>query len=240
MKTLGLIPARGDSKGVPRKNIRALAGKSLLQRTFEVACEAGELDRIILSTDDEEIAGVGREMGLEVPFLRPPQLARDDAPMIDVAIHALRFLQDLDYTPDALLLLQPTSPLRRPTHIRVALRLLGDNDSVCSVIPLPKDVCPHFVMRIGGDGFLQYFMPDGAGYTRRQDVPQAYQRDGTIYLTRTRTILEERSFYGERCQPLVIDPANSLNIDEPADWAEAERRFSVEKESERRVASQCR
>jgi CMP-N,N'-diacetyllegionaminic acid synthase len=239
MKTLGLIPARGDSKGVPRKNVRPLAGKSLLQRTFEVACEVGELDRIILSTDDEEIAGLGRELGIEVPFLRPPQLARDDAPMIDVAIHALRFLQDQDYTPDALLLLQPTSPLRRPAHIRVAVRLLGDNDSVCSVIPLPKDVCPHFVMQIGADGFLQYFMPDGAGYTRRQDVPQAYQRDGTIYLTRTRTILEERSFYGERCQPLVIDPANSLNIDEPADWAEAERRFSVENESERRVASQC-
>ena len=226
MKVLGLIPARGESKGVARKNIKPLAGKSLVQRAFEVACEAEVLDRIILSTDDEQIAKLGREIGLEVPFLRPAGLARDDTPMIDVALHALKFLQDQDYLPDALLLLQPTAALRRAVHIRVALRLLADNDSVCTVVPVPKDLCPHFVMKIGADGFLSHFLPDGANYTRRQDVPQAYQRDGTIYLTRTETIIKELSFFGQRCQPLILDTAQSLNIDEPSDWLEAERHFN--------------
>lgn len=228
MKILGLIPARGGSQGVARKNITPLAGKSLVQRAFEVATESGELDRIILSTDDDEIAELGRRIGVEVPFLRPSELALDDTPMIDVALHALTFLNKQDYQPDALLLLQPTAALRRAVHIRVALRLLADNDSVCTVVPLPKDVCPHFVMKIGSDGFLRHFMPDGPRYTRRQEVPQAYQRDGTIYLTKTKTLVEQRSFYGERCQPLVIDPSHSLNIDEPADWFAAEQRFSVE------------
>lgn len=228
MKVLGLIPARGNSEGVARKNIAPLAGKSLVQRAFEVAAESGTLDRIILSTDDEQIAELGRQIGVEVPFLRPAELARAETPMIDVAIHALTFLNQKGYQPDALLLLQPTAPLRRAVHIRVALRLLADNDSVCTVVPLPKDVCPHFVMKIGTDGFLSHFLPEGALYTRRQDVPQAYQRDGTIYLTKTKTIVEQRSFYGERCQPLVLDPSESLNIDEPSDWIAAEQRLSVE------------
>jgi CMP-N-acetylneuraminic acid synthetase len=225
VKVLGLIPARGGSKGIPDKNIIPLAGRSLVQRAFECALESDVIDRIVLSTDDPAIAEAALGFELEVPFLRPRELARDDSPMIDAAVHALATLGEMGYVPDALLILQPTSPLRTPAHIREAVRLLGDNDSVCSVVPLPQDLCPHYVMRISRDGYLDYFMPDGARYTRRQDVPQAYKREGTIFLTRTAVILEQRSFYGTRCVPMIVDPEESLNIDEPAEWAEAERRL---------------
>lgn len=229
MKILGLIPARGGSKGIPGKNIRPLAGKSLVQRAFECAAASGVVDRIVLSTDDPVIAEAARGYGLEVPFLRPGGLARDDSPMIDVLIHALTTLKEHGYTPDALLLLQPTAPLRRPEHLREAVRLLGENDSVCSVVALPKDQCPHYLMKVREDGFLEYFMPDGPRYTRRQDLPQAYKREGIVYLARTDIILGQRTIYGRRCVPMVIDSADALNLDEPADWAAAELRLQVER-----------
>lgn len=226
MKVLGLIPARGGSKGIPNKNILPLAGKSLVERAFETAKSAGVLDRIIVSTDDQRIAQLAEGIGLEVPFIRPPVLAGDGAAMIDVVVHALEFLRSQNYAPDAVLLLQPTSPFRRAEHIQQALSLLEDFDAVCSVVPLPKDICPHYLMKVSNDGMLEYFLPDGPSYVCRQDVPQAYQRDGIIYLTRTPILIEQRSFYGKRCVPMVIEPSESLNIDEPDDWIEAERRLA--------------
>jgi CMP-N,N'-diacetyllegionaminic acid synthase len=227
VKVLGLIPARGGSKTIPDKNLKPLVGKSLIQRTFECAAAAGVLDRIILSTDSPTIARAAREWGIEIPFLRPPELAGDDTPMISVAIHALCELAERGYQADALLILQPTSPLRRPSSICEALRLLEDNDSVCSVAPLPRALCPHYLMKISPQGFLDYFMPDGHLYKRRQDVPQAYARDGSIFLTRTSVVLTQRDFYGRRCVPLVVSFEDALNIDEIADWEEAERRLAV-------------
>lgn len=229
MKVLGLIPARGGSKGLPGKNLKLLCGKSLLQRAFESAVAAGVLDRIILSTDDQSIASHARELGLEVPFLRPPDLAGDASPMIEVAIHALSTLAQNNYMPDALMILQPTSPMRRPEYIRDAVRALRENpdaDAVCGVVALPKELCPHYVMKITPDGWLDFFLPEGAQYTRRQDVPPAYSRDGTLYLACTATIMKERSFYGRRCLPLPITPEYSLSIDTPGDWREAERRLA--------------
>lgn len=225
MKVLGIIPAKGTSRGVPEKNKRPLLGMSLVERTFRVARSAGVLDRMILSTDDPAIAADAQRVGLEVPFLRPDAIARDETPMIDVVLHALEALASDGYAPDGVLLLQPTSPLRTAAHIRDALARLDGYDAVCSVTPLPKDLCPHYLVRVGEDGLMSFFMPDGARYTRRQDVPQAYRRDGTIFLTRTSVLRAARSFYGERCAALVLRPDEILNIDEPADWAEAERRL---------------
>jgi CMP-N,N'-diacetyllegionaminic acid synthase len=222
MKVLGLIPARGGSKGIPRKNVLPLQGKSLIERAFESAQASGVLDRVILSTDDNEIADEARRIGLEVPFVRPAQFAQDTSSMIDVAVHALETLAADGYTPDVLVLLQATSPLRKPEHIRDALALLGDHDAVCTVVPLPLDMCPHYVMKITEEGFLDYAMPDGANYTRRQDVPPAYRREGTLFVTRADVVLGQRSFYGKRCRPFMLDPAESLNIDTPEEWADAE------------------
>jgi len=226
LKILGLIPARGGSKGVPNKNIKLLSGKSLIQRTYECAKQSGVLDRIILSTDDIEIIDHASELGLEVPFIRPKKLAQDNSAMIDVAIHAIVTLKDQNYSPDALLLLQPTSPFRKPEHIVKALNLLNGYDSVCSVIPLEKHLCPHYVMKINAEGFLDYFLPEGSHYTRRQDVPQAYYRDGTIFLTQAEVILKKKNFYGKKCMPMLISPSESLSIDNINDWKEAERRLS--------------
>lgn len=235
MRALGLIPARGGSKGLPGKNIRPLVGRSLIERAFESALASGVLDRIVISTDEESIASEARRIGLEVPFMRPAEFARDESPMLDVALHALRALSSGGYLPDMLVLLQPTSPLRTAEHIRRAVALVEGNDSVCTVVPVPKDLCPHYLMKIEDDGFLAYFMPDGPRFTRRQDVPQAYRRDGTLFVTRASVIREQRSFYGARCVPYVLSPGESMNIDTPDDWAEAERRLALLKENARHL-----
>jgi len=225
MRILGLIPARGGSEGLPKKNIRILAGKPLIQHAYECAVASQALDRVVLSTEATEIADVAKGFGLEVPFVRPPELAGRESAMIDVAIHALGAMEEMDYIADALCILQPTSPLRRPEHIRQAVRLLGDNDSVCSLAELPKAQCPHYLMKTAPNGYATFFMPDGERYTRRQDVPEAYKRDGTIYLTRTEIILKQRTLYGQRCVPMIMPPNESLSIDSLNDWKDAELRL---------------
>ncbi|MEL6673307.1 MAG: acylneuraminate cytidylyltransferase family protein [Bacteroidota bacterium] len=224
LNILGLIPARGGSKGVPRKNIRPLAGQSLVQRTFSVAQNSGVLHRIILSTEDEEIAQHGRDIGLEVPFLRSKTHARDQSPMIDVLTEALdRLKEEEGYEPDALLLLQPTSPFRKPVHLQRAVELLGDHDSVCTVVPVPLELCPHFVMKITEEGYLDYFLEEGRKIKRRQDVPPAYRREGTVYLTRPAVIRTYGNIYGQSCIPMPISEAESLSIDTEDQWAFAEK-----------------
>ncbi|MEZ4825560.1 MAG: acylneuraminate cytidylyltransferase family protein [Bacteroidia bacterium] len=223
MKILGVIPARGGSKGVPRKNIRPLMGKSLIQWTFGEASQCAELDRLILSTDDEEIARHGEEIGLEVPFLRPAHLATDSTPMIDVITDILDRLEAENYIPDALLLLQPTSPLRTREHISKAVNMLEDNDSVCTVYPLPLDICPHFVMKVDENGYLDFFLPEGKNIRRRQDVIPAYKRAGLIYLCRTAVIRKYNDLYGEKCKPYIVEQETAVSIDTWDDWNRAEQ-----------------
>lgn len=225
MKILGMIPARGGSKGVPGKNIRPLDGRSLIARAYDVAAASGVLERIMLSTDDPGIAEHARSMGVDVPFLRPAEFATDWSPMIDVVLHALDFFSGEGYEPDAVMILQPTSPLRTVDHIREAVALLDGHDSVCSVVALPQDLSPYYLMRINDSGYLDFFMKDGARFTRRQDLPIAYRREGTIFLTRSTVLREQKTFYGERCCPLMVEPERVLNIDTMDDWKEAEQRF---------------
>ena len=221
---LGIVPARAGSKGVPGKNVRRLAGHPLLEYTARAARESGVLDRIVLSTDSAEIADVGRSIGLEVPFLRPAALAADDTPMLPVLQHAIRSLAEEGWIADMIVLLQPTSPLRRPDHIRDAVRLLRGTraDSVVTVVELPRHLSPDYVMRIDG-GVLKPFLPEGARLTRRQDARLAYSRDGTVYACWRATIERFSSIYGDDCRPLIVDAADSLSIDSPADWDAAER-----------------
>lgn len=228
MKVLGLIPARAGSKGVPGKNRREIGGMSLVERTFRVAQESGVLDRIIVSTDDFEVLATAQKIGLEVPFVRPAELSTDRAAMIDVVNHALAQLDQTGYRPTAVMLLQPTSPLRTADHIRQAFGLLWGGDSVCSVVPLPLTLCPHYVMKVDESGHLVNFLPEGGAITRRQDVPQAFVRDGTIYLTKRSVLVEGRSFYGSSCVPMVLDSSESLSIDTEEDWSIAEQRLLKE------------
>ena len=168
MKTLGLITARGGSKGIPRKNVRMLAGKPLIAWTIEAALHAGVLDAVVVSTDDEEIAAVAREAGAEVPFIRPPELAKDSTPGLDPVLHALDALPSYD----AVLLLQPTSPLRSPDDIRACLRLAAESVAASVVSVCEPQAHPFWTYRLLEDGRLQP-MFEGATATRRPTRPSA-------------------------------------------------------------------
>jgi CMP-N-acetylneuraminic acid synthetase len=226
IRVLGLVPARGGSKGVPGKNVRPLAGHTLLEYTARAARESGVLDRVILSTDSLEIADAGRRAGLEVPFMRPAALAADDTPMVPVIQHALTETARSGWQPDIIVLLQPTSPLRRPDHIRDAVNTLRETraDAVVTVVELPRHLSPDYLMRID-EGRLTPFLPDGARVTRRQDARPAYSRDGTVYAFRRATLETSGGIYGDDCRPLLLRPDESLSIDSPEDWDEAERRL---------------
>jgi len=223
MRVLGLIPARGGSKGVPQKNIRLLAGKPLLQYTAEAALSASSLSQIVLSTDDEEIAGVGRQCGLDVPFLRPKELACDDTPTLPVVQHAVNWLEEQGERFDAVCLLQPTNPLRRPEHIDACVAMLVETgaDSVISVLPVPAEYNPHWVYLRNSDGMLKLSTGESTPIPRRQALPPAFHREGSVYVTRRDTIIEENSLYGQRVAGYLVDPARSVNIDSPEDWARA-------------------
>ena len=225
LRVLGLIPARAGSKGVPGKNERPLAGRGLVERARDAALDSGVIERIVLSTDSETIAAAGRSLGIDVPFLRPAELAGDRSPMLAVVEHALAELGREGYEPDAVALLQPTSPLRTGARIAEAVSLLAETPeatSVVTVASIPPHLAPHYAMRIDGDRLLP-FLAEGAAVTRRQDVPAAYYRDGTLYLTRTATVLERHDLYGERCLPLVLRADEVIAIDTPEDWQRAER-----------------
>ena len=223
---LGLVPARGGSKGVPDKNIRRLAGRTLLEYVAAAASASGIVDRTVLSTDSERVADEGRRAGLEVPFMRPSELARDDTPMLPVVEHALDALERAGWTPEIVVLLQPTSPLRQPAHIRRAVEELRASgaDSVVTVIELPRHMSPDYVMRID-EGRLVPFLPESGRVTRRQDARPAFVRDGTVYAFRRRALAETGSIYGRDCRPLLLAARESLSIDTPEDWKEAEQRL---------------
>jgi CMP-N,N'-diacetyllegionaminic acid synthase len=227
MGTVAIVPARAGSKGIPGKNIRPLCGKPLLAYTAEVIGATGIFDRALLTTDVEEIAKVGRALGLETPFLRPDELARDDTPMFPVIEHALSWLERDGVKVDIVVLLQPTQPLRTPEDVVRAVTLLKDQrcDSVASVVALPSHMCPDYVMRIDEEGRLVNFLPEGARVTRRQDVRPAYVRDGTVYAFRAATLRNYHSIYGPVCMPLIVDNEHSINLDSESDWLDAERRL---------------
>ena len=227
---LALIPARGGSKGIRDKNIRPLRGHTLLEYAANAAAKSGVIDRAVLSTDSERIAAEGRRLGIEVPFIRPAELARDDTPMLPVIEHAVDFLEQEGWQPEIVVLLQPTSPLRTADHIRNAVQELRDSaaDSVVTVVQLPSHLSPDYVMRIE-EGRLVSFLPEGASVSRRQDARPAYVRDGTVYAFWRRTLRDTRTIYGVDCRAMVLPARESLTIDTPEDWDEAERRMpSVE------------
>lgn len=224
MRVVGLIPARGGSKGVPRKNIRLLCGKPLLSYTAEAALRSGVLDRVVLSTEDEEIARTGRECGLDVPFVRPADLARDNTPTVPVVQHALQWLQDHGERFDAVCLLQPTNPFRRAEDIAGCLSLLETSgaDAVVTVLPVPAEHNPHWVFFKDTKGYLRLSTGESIPIPRRQELPPAYHREGSIYVTRTNVVMTQGSLLGERLLGYEVPAEWSVNIDRPEDWARAE------------------
>lgn len=224
MRVLGIIPARGGSKGVPRKNIRSLGGKPLLAYTVESALSSKLLTHTVLSTDDAEIAEVGRSLGLEVPFMRPRELALDETPTFPVVLHALAAMEAVGEKFDAVCLLQPTNPLRKSSDIDTCIRLLETSgaDSVVSILPVPDTFNPKWVYWRSPDGKMELASGDLEPVSRRQELPQAFHRDGSIYVTRRNVLFEQGNLYGIDVRGYEMDADRSVNIDTQDDWESAE------------------
>lgn len=224
---LGIVPARAGSKGFPGKNWMPLSGMPLIGYTARAARQSEVIDRMVLSTDSEKIADVGLEFDIEVPFLRPAQIAGDSSPMSEVIAHTLDEMAASGYVPDIVVLLQPTSPLRKPETIRRAVQTILESncDSAVSVTPVPLHLCPDYVLKIENDR-LDLFLPEGRYVKRRQDVRPAYYRDGGVYAFTREVFRNTGDIYGQDCRPVVSSVDEALSIDTAEDWFEAERRLT--------------
>lgn len=222
-KILGLIPARMGSKGVPGKNMKLLGGTPLIQYTIESARQSELLDTILVSTDCPGIVRFANCFDrITAPFVRPAHLATDHAPMIDVVTHALNYAErNVGYF-EYVLLLQPTCPFRKPGMIDDTIRYVVQQqaDSLITVRKTPDPFNPFWAYALQNNG-LQYAVPDADRPTRRQDLPATYHRDGEIYITRA-SLIREGEITGGKLAGWLNDNEFGINIDTPADWAQAE------------------
>lgn len=219
-RILGIIPARGGSKSVPKKNTRLLLGKPLIAYTIEVALKSKLVDRVIVSSDDEDTVEIAKKYGAEVPFIRPRELALDTTPMVLVLQHAVGFLEEREnINLDYVLLLQPTAPLRLVEDIDNALKKLMETgaDSVISVSQV-DNVHPILMKRIENDLILPYCIEEKEG-TRRQDYsPPAYMRNGAIYAVKRDILMNNDSVWGKISRPYIMPPERSVCIDSELDF----------------------
>lgn len=233
MRILSIITARGGSKSIPRKNIKNFFGKPLLEWSALAAHDSGVVDRIVLSTDDEEIAAVGKQCGVEVPFMRPSELAQDTTPSLPVLQHAVKWLKDNEgYYPDYVLLLEPTSPGRQAFHIREAADLAERQgaDSVIALGDVPGHYNAHWQVSVDTEGraTLVSGTPWGKVIPRRQELPKTYFRNGVFYLFKPDLLFAPfPTLYGEKVYGYPVELKYSMDIDTPEDWEEAEKRFEA-------------
>lgn len=219
-KTLFLIMARGGSKGVPGKNIKPLAGKPLLYYSIDIARRFVADNQICLSTDSAEITQKAQEYGLHVPFLRPAELATDQADSYDVELHALKHYEQLGTKFETLVILQPTSPFRTVEQVKSALNLYSkDCDMVVSVVESSSN--PYYnLFEENSHGFLDKSKP--GVYIRRQDCPKVYEYNGAIYIVNIESLKKQPEHQFKRVKKLVMDDFSSVDIDKPIDWIWAE------------------
>lgn len=228
LEVLALIPARGGSKGIPGKNIREFAGFPLIAYSIAAGLQAELVTRVIVSTDDPQIAGVAQEFGAEVPFLRPAELAQDDTLDLPVFQHALKWLAEHEkYHPDLVVQLRPTSPIRPQDLVDQAIQISMDHPeahSVRGVVPAGQN--PHKMWRIEANGKMRNLL-DVEGIAEpynapRQKLPEVYWQTGHIDVIRPEVILEMGSMSGESILPVQIDPVYTVDIDNLRDWARYE------------------
>jgi CMP-N,N'-diacetyllegionaminic acid synthase len=220
VKSLAIIPARGGSKGLPRKNVLPLNGKPLIQYTIEAARAVFDDSDICVSTDDLEIVEVVRNLGLELPFIRPDILAEDHSTTQDVIIHALEFYKNKGVDYDSIVLLQPTSPLRKANHIVEALSLYNaDIDMVVSV--KETDSNPYYVLfEENHEGYLQ--KSKVGDFTRRQDCPKVWEYNGALYIVNKISLLKKPIYSFDKVVKFVMDAKSSVDIDNEIDLKIAE------------------
>lgn len=225
MAYLAIIPARGGSKGIVRKNIKPISGKPLIKWTIDAAKAVPELERVIVSTDCSEIASVAYESGAEVPFIRPANIADDDATALSVIEHSLNWFKEKEqWVPDAVIYLQPTSPLRRAEHIQQAIAIFEQNldvETIVSVMQVPHNMTPASLMHLQ-DGQLS-FAEGGAGQKfSRHEKPVLYARNGPAILMSRTDVFKSGRLYGQSIAPLIMTFAESVDIDTVEDFEIAE------------------
>jgi CMP-N-acetylneuraminic acid synthetase len=218
-KILAIIPARGGSKGIPRKNIRLLNGKPLICYAIDEAMKSKFIDRIIVTTDDSEIAEISKKAGAEL-IIRPPALAQDESPVIDAIFHALDNING--EKPDFIVLLQATSPLREASDIDGAIQLFldGQCDSLMSVCPAEHS--PYWYFNIK-NGLMTPLFDERFLELRRQELPPAYRPNGAIYIISPETLRKYKSFYCNKTLAFVMTASSSIDIDEEIDFQIAEQ-----------------
>lgn len=230
LKIMGIITARGGSKRVPRKNIKSFLGKPLLAWSIEVGKKAKVFDKFILTTEDKEIAKMGKKYGVEVPFMRPQELAQDSSTSYETVRHAVEWLRDNEnYNPDWIILLEPSSPGRQSAHIKEVAKLISQNPKFDSLIGI-SEIPGHF-------SYLKQFqlnknealtrVNDSASMKnlilRNQDMPKSYYINSAIYAFKTSNLFDgDKSLWGNKTYGYVMDNKYSLDIDTPEDWLIAE------------------
>jgi len=219
---LGLIPARGGSKGLPKKNIKLLLGKPLIAWTIEQALASKYLDRVVVSTDDEEIAEISKKGGADVPFIRPKELAEDDAKGIDVVLHAINWIEKSDNKCDLIMLFQPTSPLRTKADIDKAIELLFLKEAKAIVSVCEVDHHPLWVNTLPEDRCMKNFIKPEIMNKNRQELPVFYRLNGAIYIAYCDYLKKYKSFIDKNTYAYIMPKNRSVDIDNEIDFQLAE------------------
>jgi len=222
-RVLGLVVARGGSKGLPRKNVLPLGSRPLIAWTVDAARGARALSRVIVSSEDAEILARAREAGGETPFVRPAAFATDTASSLEVALHALDWLAEHEgWHPDVLVLLPATAPLRRAHHIDAAVATLLADAALEAVVAVTEADYPPYWMLTAKNGRLAWLFPEGGRVDRRQDLPIALRPNGSIYAVRAGALREQRTFYPRVTAPYMMPREESVNVDTALDLTLAE------------------
>lgn len=223
-KVLGIIPARGGSKTIPRKNLRMLAGKPLIAWTIEEAQKSKYLDRLILSSEDSEIIVTAQKWGCEVPFIRPVELAQDDTPGIESVIHAIYTIKEkYDY----IVLLQPTSPLRNASDIDDCIHHCIHEEAAICVSVCAVDKSPYWMHTLTDKHRLYPLMPKLTAAARRQDLPKVYAENGAIYVAKVDHLLARKDFISEETLAYIMPAERSQDIDSEIDFILCEILLSI-------------
>ena len=232
-KILGIIPARSGSKGLPGKNIKQLCGKPLISWTIEQALRSKYVDKVFLSTDSEEIAKIAREWGVDVPFLRPDELALDDSPTSDAILHVLEKFTLMGEVYDYVALLEPTSPLRKSNDIDDAINLISqhtDADCLVSVGAIHMEH-PLIVKKIDDQGFIVPYIANIAKIYQRQQADKAYFPYGVIYIGKVHEFINKRTFYTDNTVPYFLERWQNYEIDDELDFLIVEQIMRINMET---------
>ena len=230
MRILGLIPARGGSKGVPKKNIKLLGKKPLIEYTINDAKNSKLITEIVVSTDNQEIAIEAEIAGCKPPFIRPAEFAQDTSTSLEVVQHAIDFFESQNVFFDAVCLLQPTNPFREQGFIDKAIEkfITSKTDCLISVLPIPHEFNPHWAFEENQSGLLKIATGEKNIITRRQELPKAFYCDGAMYITKTE-VIKNGSLYGESIAYIENNPQFYVNIDTIEDWEKAEKLLTLMK-----------